>query len=131
MAAAVLAVATTTGVLAWHPWHRGVPPPREPVLSLEQDDTGVRVRIRNVNEHWGLRNQYVRITLRVASGLPTRSYGPDRSVTIDGKPGKELHCCLITSLPPGGEFTFDLFPIRTTVAGFTMRMRGGEQWVRM
>jgi hypothetical protein len=135
VAVAVIVAVTATAVVLWAPWRERVGTPLDPVTRFTQDANGVHVFVHNPNKHWGLRHQHVSIVLHDnRDGFNIlRTYGPDEDDEApDPGDNRTIHCCEITLLPPGGDYRFDLWPSRRTVAGISIRnARHSEGWVRM
>lgn len=110
---------------------RGADEPRDPTFAFTQDAKGVHIQFHNPNSRWGLRDQPVAIFLRTADGQTIRSFGPDFNHTIDDKSNEKFHCCTIPLLPPEGDYTLTVLPVRYHVDNIDIKMRGGPQWVRM
>lgn len=127
----VVATVTATAVMAvarrWERDERPMPPS----LTFTQDDEVVRVTLHNENSEWGLRNQAVRLHFRSAENLPIRTFGYDMEHTVVGRPGVTFRCCVITYLPPDGEFTFELPAPDRHVDHVQVNLREEAGWVRM
>lgn len=105
-------------------------PIKQPRLRWTQTDAGVSVHVHNDNRTWALRDQRLIIILVGEQHNIIRSYGPNEKNTWEGSPGKSIPCCLIDDLPPRGDFTFNLWPTKTRVAGVTFQLDDGAHWVR-
>lgn len=125
------AVVITTALVVARPWNRGVPEAHAPQVTFTQDSAGVHVHIHNTNKHWGLRDQPVRVMLRTSDGFPIRLYGPDEDTPVALGSKQQFHCCRITFLPPGGDFTLELLATTKSVGGVELDLRGGRLWIRM
>ena len=104
---------------------------KPPVLRIEQTTAFVKLHVHNRNKHWGLYDQQVLIDLhRDSTGFSIiRSYGPDQDYSLHALPGEPtIHCCLIDRLPPGGDFTFTLWPTKQKVTAAVIDLYGTDNW---
>ncbi len=107
-------------------------PLRQPEITWEQTKAAITVRIHNVNKHWGLRNQHVRIRLYEQPSNPFNTFGPDGYDGTEEFPELgDIYCCLISELRPGGGYAIELFPSkRFKVNAVKIDVIGPPGWIK-
>ena len=127
-AAAALVALTGSAAVAVRGHRRETLKP--PVLRIEQTATYVKLHVHNRNKHWSLYGQQVLIDLHSANpGFSIiRSYGPDHDYSLHALPGEPtIHCCVI-DLPPGGDYTFTLWPTKQKVTAAVVDLYATNNW---